>query len=178
MEGLTAQIALDGATFAFDRLYTYIIPPELHERAAPGMRVTVPFGKGNIKKQGMIFSLETAELKGLKPILSLTDKSPVLSSEMLALCEYMRENCFCTYYEAVHAALPTGLSFKLISFYSANEEFSLLSSLNSTEKEILDYLKIKGEKDSGSLKRKFGVTDDFLLSMSERQVLVLSREPK
>ena len=29
MEGLTAQIALDGATFAFDRLYTYIIPPEL-----------------------------------------------------------------------------------------------------------------------------------------------------
>lgn len=178
MEGLTAQIALDGATFAFDRLYTYIIPPEFHERAAPGMRVTVPFGKGNVKKQGMIFSLETAELKGLKPILSLTDKSPVLSSEMLALCEYMRENCFCTYYEAVHAALPTGLSFKLISFYSANEEFSLLSSLNSTEKEILDYLKIKGEKDSGSLKRKFGVTDDFLLSMSERQVLVLSREPK
>lgn len=178
MEGLTAQIALDGATFAFDRLYTYIIPPELHEKAAPGMRVTVPFGKGNVKKQGMIFSLETAELKGLKPILSLTDKSPVLSSEMLALCEYMRENCFCTYYEAVHAALPTGLSFKLISFYSANEEFSLLSSLNSAEKEILDYLKIKGEKDSGSLKRKFGVTDDFLLSMSERQVLVLSREPK
>lgn len=178
MEGLTAQIALDGATFAFDRLYTYIIPPELQREACAGKRVIVPFGKGNLKKQGMIFSLETAELKGLKPILSLTDKSPVLSSEMLALCEYMRENCFCTYYEAVHAALPTGLSFKLISFYSANEEFSLLSSLNSTEKEIFQYLKAKGEKDSGSLKRKFGVTDDFLLSMSERQVLVLSREPK
>ena len=178
MECLTAQIALDGATFAFDRLYTYIIPPELQREACAGKRVIVPFGKGNLKKQGMIFSLETAELKGLKPILSLTDKSPVLSSEMLALCEYMRENCFCTYYEAVHAALPTGLSFKLISFYSANEEFSLLSSLNSTEKEIFQYLKAKGEKDSGSLKRKFGVTDDFLLSMSERQVLVLSREPK
>ena len=55
MEGLTAQIALDGAAFAFDRLYSYIIPPELQKEAAAGMRVTVPVGKGNLKKQGMIF---------------------------------------------------------------------------------------------------------------------------
>ncbi len=178
MEGLTAQIALDGATFAFDRLYTYIIPPELQEKANIGMRVTVPFGRGNLKKQGMIFGLKTDELKGLKSILSITDKSPVLSPEMLALCEYMRENYFCTYYEAVHAALPAGMSFKLISFYSANEEFSLLSSLDGTEKEIFDYLKAKGEKDSDSLKRRFGVTDELLASMSEKQALILSREPK
>lgn len=178
MEGLTAQIALDGATFAFDRLYTYIIPPELQEKANIGMRVTVPFGRGNLKKQGMIFGLKTDELKGLKSILSITDKSPVLSPEMLALCEYMRENYFCTYYEAVHAALPAGMSFKLISFYSANEEFSLLSSLDGTEKEVFDYLKAKGEKDSDSLKRRFGVTDELLASMSEKQALILSREPK
>lgn len=178
MEGLTAQIALDGATFAFDRLYTYIIPPELQGKAAAGMRVTVPFGKGNIKKQGMIFRIEAAELKGLKAVLSVTDKTPVLSGEMLALCEYMRENYFCTYYEAVHAALPAGLSFKLTSFYSANDEFSLLSSLGGTEKEIFDYLKTKGEKDSESLKRKFGVTVELLDSLAEKQALILSREPK
>ena len=178
MEGLTAQIALDGAAFAFDRLYSYIIPPELQKEAAAGMRVTVPFGKGNLKKQGMIFRIETAELKGLKPIISLSDKAPVLSGEMLALCEYMRENYFCTYYEAVHAALPAGMSFKLISFYSANEEFSLFSSLDGTEKQIFDYLKSKGEKDSDSLKRKFGVTDELLVGMADRQALILSREPK
>ena len=178
MEGLTAQIALDGATFAFDRLYTYIIPPELQGRAYPGMRVTVPFGKGNLKKQGMIFRLEEAELKGLKAILSVADNAPVLSGEMLALCEYMRENYFCTYYEAIHAALPAGLSFKLTSFYSANEEFSLLSSLGGTEKEIFDYLKSKGEKDADSLRRKFGVTVELLDSLAEKQALILSREPK
>lgn len=175
MEGLTAQIALDGAAFAFDRLYSYIIPPELQKEAAAGMRVTVPFGKGNLKRQGMIFRLEAAELKGLKAILSVTDKAPVLSAEMLALCEYMRENYFCTYYEAIRAALPAGLSFKLTSFYSANEEFSLLSSLNGTEKEIFDYLKAKGEKDSESLKRKFGVTGELLACMAEKQALILSR---
>ena len=58
MTGPVAQIALDGAAFAFDRLYSYIIPPELQEKANVGMRVTVPFGKGNLKKQGMIFRIE------------------------------------------------------------------------------------------------------------------------
>ncbi len=178
MTGPVAQIALDGAAFAFDRLYSYIIPPELQRKAAAGMRVTVPFGKGNLKKQGLIFAIQTAELKGLKPILSIMDKTPVLNAEMLALCEYMRDNYFCTYYEAVHAALPAGISFKLTSFYSANEEFSLLSSLNGTEKEIFDYLKTKGEKDSDSLKRKFGITGELLDSLAEKQALILSREPK
>ena len=178
MEGLTAQIALDGATFAFDRLYSYIIPPEFHKEAKAGMRVTVPFGKGNLKRQGMIFKIQQAELKGLKPIISFTDKSPVLSEEMLAFCEYMRENYFCTYYEAVHAVLPAGMSFKLTNFYSANEEFTLFSSLDGSETEIFDHLKAKGEKDSDSLKRKFGVTDELLVSMAEKQALILSREPK
>ena len=178
MTGPVAQIALDGAAFAFDRLYSYIIPPELQGKANVGMRVTVPFGKGNLKKQGMIFRIESAELKGLKAILSVTDKAPVLSGEMLALCEYMRDNYFCTYYEAVRAALPAGLCFKLTSFYSANEEFSLFSSLNGTEKEIFDYLKAKGEKDSDSIKRKFGVSSEVLDSLAEKQALILSREPK
>ncbi|MGN0451030.1 MAG: primosomal protein N' [Acutalibacteraceae bacterium] len=178
MTGPVAQVALDGAAFAFDRLYSYIIPPELQSKAAAGMRVTVPFGKGNLKKQGMIFRIESSELKGLKAIYSVTDKSSVLNGEMLSLCEYMRENYFCTYYEAIRAALPMGMSFKLISYYSANEEFSSVSLLDSTEREIFEYLKAKGEKDSDSLKRKFGVTAELLDGLCEKQALILSREPK
>ena len=85
MTGLTALIALDGATLAYDKLYTYVIPPVLQSAALPGCRVTVPFGGGNIKKQGMIFRTENAELKGLKPILSVTDNKPVLNGDMLTV---------------------------------------------------------------------------------------------
>ena len=53
MTGLAAEVALDGATNAYDRLYSYALPKNCG--AVPGCRVTVPFGKGNIKKQGMIF---------------------------------------------------------------------------------------------------------------------------
>ena len=56
MLGLVAEIALEGASFAYDKLYTYAVPPELQKKALAGCRVLVPFGKGNSKKQGIIFS--------------------------------------------------------------------------------------------------------------------------
>ena len=45
MTGLAAEVALDGATNAYDRL---IGAPEKLRRCA-GVQRTVPFGKGNIK---------------------------------------------------------------------------------------------------------------------------------
>ena len=116
MVGLAAQIALDGAAFAFDKLYTYAVPPEMHKSLKTGCRVTVPFGGGNTKKQGMVFCVLNAELKGLKAVISVIDKEPVLNPEMLKMCEFMHESCFCTYYDAVHAVLPAGLNDRLVNF--------------------------------------------------------------
>ena len=92
MTGLVALVALEGATSAFDKLYTYSVPPELHASAKAGCRALVPFGRGNIKKQCMIFRIEEGELSGLKKLVAVTDKEPVLSKEMLGLCEYMQES--------------------------------------------------------------------------------------
>ena len=44
MLGPTVQVALKDATLAFDKLYTYAVPPELHSKAEAGKRVFVPFG--------------------------------------------------------------------------------------------------------------------------------------
>ena len=118
MLGLTAEIALSGATFAYDKLYTYSVPPELHKKIACGCRVLVPFGKGNIKKQGIVFKLKQSELKGLKNLVSLIDEKPILSEELLRICEYLKESVFCTYYDAVHTMLPAGLEYKMVDFFS------------------------------------------------------------
>ena len=165
MTGLVAKIALEGATFAFDKLYTYAVPPELYENAKKGIRVLVPFGKGNIKKQGMIFELCEEEIKGLKKLISLIDKEPVLTDEMLRLCEYMSEGLFCTYYDAVHAMLPTGLGYKLINYYSANTEFSPELLQNDTEKQVYDFLYSSGEKSEEDIKKALGITADLLVSL-------------
>lgn len=178
MNGLTAFIALEGATLAFDKLYTYLIPQSLETAALAGCRVTVPFGGGNVKKQGMIFRTENAKTDGLKPILSVTDAKPVLNAEMLKMCEYMHESCFCTYFDAVHAILPAGLNYKLINYYSANTDFTVMRLLDDTENKVYSYLAENGEKDESTIINKLGVTEELLCGMCEKQALVKNKDAK
>ncbi len=172
MKGLIAQIALQGATFAFDKLYTYAVPPELYGKAKAGMRATVPFGRGNTYRQGMIFRIAEDEVAGLKKLISLTDETSVLTEEMLSLAEYMRETVFCTYYDAVSVMIPAGLGFKTVNFYSANCEFTALSLLTEDEKDVFQYLLKKGETEETQLKTHFGVNSELLESLCEKEALI------
>jgi len=172
MKGLVVQVALKGATFAFDKLYTYAVPLELYGKAKAGCRVTVPFGRGNTTRQGMIFTVSEQDVQGLKKIISLTDEEPVLSDEMLKLADYMRETVFCTYYDAVSVMIPAGLGFKTVNFYSANGEFSAFSLLSQDENVVFQYLLKKGETEEAQLKTHFGVSSEFLDSLSEKEALV------
>ena len=120
MNCAVAFVALEGATMTFDKLYTYIIPPDLLEKTCSGQRVMVPFGRGNTKRQGIIIRVGESDPKGLKSIYSLIDSNPILSEKMLEVCEFLKERTFCTYYDAVRALVPAGLTHKLNNYYSAN----------------------------------------------------------
>jgi len=178
MIGSVAKVALQGATSAFDKLYTYVIPPELLGVAKEGCRVLVPFGRGNLKRQGMIFEIGEEELKGLKSLSSLIEKEPILTAEMLAVCKFLQESTFCTYYDAVHAVLPTGLTCRLINYYSANEEFADISLLNHDEAGIYTYLLNGGEKSEDEIKKIFGVVTELLNVMTEKQALIKNSDTK
>ena len=177
MTGLTAEVALEGAVFAFDKLYTYIIPPELHRKAAVGCRVVVPFGRGNAKRQGIIFSVKTAELSHLKNIFTVTDTEPVISAEMVKICEYMRDNYFCTYYDAVNAMLPAGLKYRLLNFYSVNGDPSGDIS-DSDEKAVLGYLVKHGERDEEQIVSALGIEPELLNKMCAAGLIIKSRNTK
>ncbi len=178
MKGPVAEIALEGATFAFDKLYTYAIPPELHSAAKAGCRAFVPFGRGNTKRQGMIFRIKTDEIAGLKKLVSVIDEKPLLTEECLSMCEYMSESVFCTYYDAVHTMLPAGFSYKLVNRYSANEDFSGISLLSESEKEVYTYLSNSGEKSEKAIKSAIGVTSQLLEEMAEKQALIKISDAK
>ena len=109
-----AKIALAAATYAIDRPYSYLVPAELEQRLQPGMRVIVPFGSGNRRCDGIVLavSARTDERK-LKPILTLLDDEPVLDAEGIRLALWIRDQYFCTVYEAVRIMLPAGLWYSL-----------------------------------------------------------------
>ena len=114
-----ARIALAAATFAIDRPYSYRVPAQLASSLAPGMRVLVPFGKGNRPSEGLVLSLSQQEDAGkLKEISVLLDQQPVLTQEGVRLALWMRERFFCTVYAAALTMLPTGLWYVLKEGYA------------------------------------------------------------
>ena len=104
---MIAKTAVDGLTYALDKAWSYRVPEGMALR--PGMRVSVPFGKGNRVLEGMVLSLEAGDGQGLKQVLEALDREPVMTEQMLRLAAFVRERYFCTFYDAIHAMLPGGL---------------------------------------------------------------------
>ena len=109
---IVAKVAVSAAVYAIDKPYDYLVPQTLEQQIAPGMRVTVPFGQGNRRSEGLVLSLEDhSEYRNLKMIESLLDREPVLDADMLHLAAFLRERYFCTLFDAVRAMLPAGIWF-------------------------------------------------------------------
>lgn len=109
-----AKIAVSAATYWTDRPYDYNVPAELADRVSPGMRVIVPFSRGNRKCEGVVLSVVNESPYGqLKTIISVVDEAPILTQAQMKLALWMRERFFCTVYDAIKAILPAGLWFDI-----------------------------------------------------------------
>lgn len=137
----TAQVAVYNVAYSFDKAFSYIIPPEYYENAVPGVRVIVPFGRGGRKRAGLILSVDDdpPEIK-LKPIISVVDSQPVVSGEMMDLIYWLRENTFCTYYEALRTVIPSGMNITVSEKYELSDG-TVYSSLTDEELNIVCFLK-------------------------------------
>ena len=127
-----AKIAIEAATYAIDKPYDYLAPEGMNVCA--GMRVTVPFGRGNRRSEGMVLAVETGRPdRQLKAIESVLDETPQLSGEQIRLALWMCQRYFCTFYDALHAILPIGL------WYQHREIWTLCGNVGSetlTDKEL------------------------------------------
>lgn len=113
---MIAKIAVQAAVFAIDKPYSYLAPPAL--QLQPGMRVLVPFGRGNRRSEGVVLSVEEGTDAKLKCVERALDDTPVLTQEQLRMAAFIRERYFCTYYDAVKAILPAGLWFQTSEVYA------------------------------------------------------------
>ena len=117
---LIIRVALDAAAFGYDLLYSYTVNPQWAAQIVPGMRVAVPFGRGNRRRLAMVLEISdepAEEGVALKPAAALLDQEPVLTDELLMLVRWLHEHTFCTWYDAVRAVLPGGLQLRLEERY-------------------------------------------------------------
>ena len=74
-----AQIAVSAAAYSFDTEFSYLVPDELCALIKPGVRVLVPFGKGNKRVIGFVLRLLHFDDRPerVKPVLRLIDEQPM-----------------------------------------------------------------------------------------------------
>lgn len=133
-----ASVAVDKCLYAFDTLYDYIVPDGLNS-VERGKFVMVPFGGGNKKRIAMVYSVEEKQCvpSKLKPIYSVPNDSVRISEELLNLSVWLKENTFCTYFDAIRTILPPGLTFSIKAEYSPRQDMDV-STLTEEERKAYD----------------------------------------
>ena len=132
---MIAKIAVAAANFAIDKPYSYAFLPDMPLQ--PGIRVMVPFGRGNKPTEGVVLQVESGDAAGLKTVSAALDDAPLLSETMLRLAAFMHERYFCTFYDAIRAMLPVGYWFQTSERYSLTEDRSWESASIRQEQALL-----------------------------------------
>ena len=172
-----ARIAVSGVPYAADKLYTYFIPEALRETLRPGMRVIVPFGRGNRRSEGFVMDLLSDEVQqGCKPIDSALDDAPLMSAEFLKLAKWMKARYFCTYYEAIKAILPGGIWLRYREVYRISDSVDAIHLLDtleegSPEQSIICTLIASGKAEGNALLKACGAGEKTLKALVERGIL-------
>ena len=160
---LIAKVAVENTVYSFDKEFSYKVPENLKSSCKAGVRVLVPFGRGNRKRQGIILSFCSESSGKLKSIISVLDDEPVLSEEMIKTAIFMKEHYFCTLYDAVKTMLPAGINYKMTTVYGA-KEISSEQQPDDEEQRVYNYLLSKRKPvKSEVILEAFGYTDTSLL---------------
>ena len=95
--------------------YTYFVPFDFRQEIEKGSMVVVPFGRSDRAVSAIVTSTSAAKEEigtFVKPIKSVLSSYLKLNSEMLSLCEFMKNRTLCTIGEAVKCIIPSAIMTK------------------------------------------------------------------
>jgi len=145
-----AEIIISITHKSVDRIFDYIIPDDLQNLLCVGMRVIVPFGKGNKNYEGYVIGLSdytNIPAQKLKYIISIMDKYPIFSENTITLAKFMKEKYYSTLSECLKCIMPTVVKDKLQKYVYLNrkkDDFQMLFdtcvSKNNLQSKVLSFL--------------------------------------
>ena len=136
-----AQVALENTAKSFDKTFDYAVPDTLSETLQPGCRVLVPFGRSNKPRVGLVMGIcEESSYKRVKAIRAQLDEQPILNKEMLCLAEWLRNRCFCTYFDAIRLLMPAGFHLD-VSYVCTIGKTAEPEELSQTQRALLAHLR-------------------------------------
>lgn len=115
---MLAEVMIDVPSMQTDKPYSYRIPEAFQGMIQEGIRVHVPFGRGNRLLQGIVVGLvrqdesglTETDLGALKEVVEVLDYRPVLNQEQLWLADQLRHSVFAYKITILKAMLPALLN--------------------------------------------------------------------
>jgi len=164
-----AQIIIISKTKAIDNLFTYRIPDRYLGEEIIGLKVLVPFGRGNVLREGFIFSTtDECTYKRIKKIKHFLKNDISITVNDIELIDYIREEYLCTYTEALQLIVPSGTQLKRKTIYAFKKD-----ALNLTEKEnkVLEFIKSNGKIDKSSISKAFKNISKYLKNLEDKNLI-------
>lgn len=110
-----ADIIVDISHEKVDRPFQYIIPQELVDAIYPGVRVHVPFGRGNQDKTGYVVDLSEETdypVEKLKEITSVDEKGISAEGRQIQIAYWLKQQYGSTMITALKTVLPVKQQMK------------------------------------------------------------------
>ena len=122
---MIAEVVINSFSRATDNIYHYAVPASLKDVVKVGMRVTVPFGRGNKTVEAFVLGLtDKSEFSSLKEILCADDTYCYFTHNDVELIRFMVHRYFCSYISAIKLVVPSGLGTIFKKMISLNSELS------------------------------------------------------
>lgn len=173
-----AQVIIDANHAEVDRVFDYRVPAQWEEAVCVGLRVMVPFGQRNTKREGYVIALtETTEVPAgkIKEILEILDEGrPILTPPILELAKWMKKEYFCTLNQCLQAVMPAGIRTKSVWYVELTEQ---TAELSEKEQQVADVLAEQGgAAPLRELEQVFGNRTEYILRCLQEKKVVRLRQ--
>ena len=143
---MICSVALSTVPYRLDKPYSYIVPSELIETVFIGARVMVPFAASRTPLVGVVISFdESGNEDNLKSVISVLDSTPIINESHIKTAFFMRERCFCSVYEALHAMVPSGLWYKSNGRRVVPDKYTEIVRLVSSAEDAISFAESRKE---------------------------------
>lgn len=174
-----AQVIIDANHAEVDRVFDYRVPAQWEEEVCVGLRVMVPFGQRNTKREGYVIALtETTEVPAgkMKEIVEILDEGrPILTPSILELAKWMKKEYFCTLNQCLQAVMPAGIRTKSVWYAELTGQTADLSEKEQQMAVVL--VEQGGAVPLRELEQVFGNRTEYILRcLQEKKVVRLHQK--
>jgi primosomal protein N' (replication factor Y) len=164
-----AQIIIISKTKAIDNLFTYRIPDDYLGKEIIGLKVLVPFGRGNTVREGFVFSTtDECSYKRIKKIKHFLVDDISITTDDIQLINFIRNEYLCTYTEALQLIVPSGTQLKRKTIYTFKKE---INDLTDKEKNILEFIKKNKKVDQSEISKSFKNSSKYLKNLEDQNLI-------